>query len=190
MQALAAGSPPSYEGEVAYVDRRLGELLADLERRAGWSDALVMITSDHGESLGEHGEATHCIFVYESTLRVPLLVRWRGRLAPARVPGPVSLADVAPTLLALVGLPPLGGVDGVDLLPGRVPRAAPEREIRFESQFGALRFGWAPLAGRGADGGSTSTRPGPSCTTWRPTRERRVTGSRKPRARPVSSRGS
>jgi len=146
-QALAPGSPPTYEGEVAYVDRRLGELLADLERREGWRDALVVVTADHGESLGEHGEATHCIFVYESTLHVPLLARWRGRLAPARVPGPVSLADVAPTVAALAGLPPLGPVDGVDLLPGRVPRAGADRQIRFESQFGALRFGWAPLAG-------------------------------------------
>ena len=97
-----------YEAELAYVDRVLGDFLAFLERRGLLNKSLIVFTSDHGEGLNEHGESTHGYFVYESTLRVPLIFRWPAgskRVSPDRIAEPASLLDVAPTILDALGLP-------------------------------------------------------------------------------------
>ena len=79
---------------------------------------LVAVVGDHGESLGEHGEATHGMFVYESDVRVPMILWWPGRLpAGRRVPALVRSIDLAPTLLAAASLPGLAGAQGQSLLP-------------------------------------------------------------------------
>lgn len=149
----AAYRPPSpwaerfrdrpYDGEIAYVDSELGRLLRDVRTRV--SDPVVAVTSDHGEGLGEHGEATHGPFVYQATLRVPLIVtascRWP---AARRVADLVSTTDVVPTLLDLAGVPPPAGVDGRSLAGAAAP--AP-RALPIESEFGFNSYGWAPLRG-------------------------------------------
>ena len=97
-----------YDGEIAFQDVLVGELLT----RAGHGTAaspLVVVAGDHGESLGEHGESTHGLFVYEGALRVPLIVSWPGVIGPRVVTPVVSLVDVAPTVTALAGLAPLEG---------------------------------------------------------------------------------
>ncbi len=139
-----------YDGEIAYLDAQVGRLVSFLEARNLARDTVLVVTADHGEGLGEHGEPTHGTFLYESTLRVPLLIRAPERLAKGIVRGePVSLADVAPTLLALAGLPPNPVSHGVDLFgPGRLER----RALLFESIYGERHFGWAPLRALRRDG--------------------------------------
>ncbi|HSF17524.1 MAG TPA: sulfatase-like hydrolase/transferase [Vicinamibacteria bacterium] len=137
-----------YRGEVAYVDEALGKFLEELTKRGRIENTLVVLTSDHGEGLGEHGERTHGMFAYESTLRVPLIFSWEGVLAPRRVSSRVRLLDVAPTLLALSGLEPLPDSQGVSLVP---LLEGLERSSGSESYFEALAFnfnrGFAPLTG-------------------------------------------
>jgi len=141
---LAQAGGDAYRGEVAEVDRAVGGLLEALERSDAADETLVVLTADHGESLGEHGEPTHGALCYEAAVRVPLLLRFPG--APPR-PGPtriVSLVDLFPTVLGRLGLPVPDGLDGVDLFS---PAAPADRGVYFESQSGFLNYGWSPLAG-------------------------------------------
>jgi len=140
-----------YDGEISEVDEQVGRILEDLERRGLTGRTVVAVAADHGESLGEHGELTHGLLLYEPTLHVPLLVRAPGRLKPRVVEAPVSLVDLAPTLAGLLGkslAAPAGGhpLDGRDLsrdlLGGGEPAAG---EVYAESQYPAI-FGWSPLA--------------------------------------------
>ena len=135
-----------YDGEIAYVDAQLGRLLQGLDTAGVRDKTLVIVVGDHGESLGDHYERTHSIFLYRSTVRVPLVVSNRRLFpTPAVVDGTVvSLADIAPTLLDLLGVedPPAG--DGVSLL---ATKADPRRAVYVESLVPYLDFGWAPLFG-------------------------------------------
>jgi choline-sulfatase len=139
-----------YDGEVSEVDEQVGRILEDLERRGLTGRTVVAVAADHGESLGEHGELTHGLLLYEPTLHVPLLVRAPGRLKPRVVETPVSLVDLAPTLAGLLGKSlaapggrPLDGRDlSKDLLGGGEP---PAGEVYAESQYPTI-FGWSPLA--------------------------------------------
>ena len=137
-----------YDGEIAYVDAEVGRLRAELGARALGKDTIFAVTSDHGEGLGEHGEATHGPFLYQSTLRVPLLVSAPGRWpAGRRVDGLVSNVDVTPTLLALAGMTVPPGIDGRNLgtlLLGEPPKA---RSLPLETEFALNSYGWAPLTG-------------------------------------------
>ena len=107
-----------YHAEIAYADAQIG-LVVDELRRLGLKDrTLVILTSDHGEGLGDHEEATHSYYVYETTMRVPLIFWGPPPLVTgARVESLARTADIAPTILDLVGLPPLEGVQGVSLRP-------------------------------------------------------------------------
>jgi len=96
-----------YDGEVAWTDTLLGRLRSSLESHQLWNDALVVVTADHGESLGEHGESGHGFFAYETTLRVPFVMRGPGIPAGRVLDGAVRLVDVAPTVTDLLGLPPM-----------------------------------------------------------------------------------
>jgi tetratricopeptide (TPR) repeat protein len=133
-----------YEGEIAYVDAAVGRLLDGLRARGGLDRTVVAVTADHGESLGEHGERTHSYTLYDATLSVPLILRGPGVPRGRTVPGVVSLASLAPTLLALAGLPPLEETDGVDLR-ARFEGGAAEGEAYAESLATQLDHGWAPL---------------------------------------------
>src|SRR5207244_13417934 len=103
--------PQTYDGEIAFVDAQVGRLLAAIDRKK----TIVAIVGDHGEGLGEHGEATHGLLLYESTLRVPLIIAGAS-LQPRVVREPISTADLAPTLAALAGAPMnVVRLDGRDL---------------------------------------------------------------------------
>ena len=137
-----------YAGEIAYADAALGDFFNRLRADGAFDRTLVVILSDHGESLGEHGERTHGLFAYESTLRVPLVLWARGQIASGVFEGATRIADVAPTILDLVGAPALPSADG------RSVRAFVAAERRFEddgSYFEALNANltrrWAPLRG-------------------------------------------
>ncbi len=118
-----AGAPPdspaAYDEEVAYADAQVGRLLAALRDEEALDRTVVVATADHGEALGEHGESTHGYFLYRSTVRVPLAVRYPSRVpAGTRVETPVDLTDVMPTALRLLGLSPGSlPLDGAALLP-------------------------------------------------------------------------
>jgi choline-sulfatase len=138
-----AGRP--YDGEVAFTDALVGTLL----EKAGYDAAstLVVVAGDHGESLGEHGESTHGLFVYESALRVPLIMAGAGIAAPAVIGEPVRLIDVAPTIGELAGIGPLAGAEGRSLRPLLAGKSAREAApgIYAETYFPQFFMGWAPL---------------------------------------------
>jgi arylsulfatase A-like enzyme/lipopolysaccharide biosynthesis regulator YciM len=136
-----------YDGEIAFTDAIVASVL-DRLRGAGLLDrTLVVVTGDHGESLGEHGETTHSMFIYEGAIRVPLVL-WRPGLVPAGrvVTDPVRLVDVAPTILDLVGAPALPAPHArslVPLLEGR--RAGPPPPAYSETLLPKFYMNWAPL---------------------------------------------
>jgi arylsulfatase A-like enzyme len=139
---LPGAARGSYDGEIARVDRALGRLLDRLADMPRWASSLKIVTADHGESLGEHGEATHGVFTYQSTLHVPLIVHWPGRVDPGRVDTPASLVDVSPTLLKLAGQSVPLAMQGRPL-----PGSATDHPLYFESLYGELLFAWSPLRG-------------------------------------------
>ena len=139
------GPRGSYDGEVAAVDEAIGRLREGLARRPSANGLLTVLTADHGESLGEHGEDTHGFFVYESTLQVPLLFHFPGRVRAEASPLPARLADVAPTILELADAPALPEIDGVSLLPLLRGKALTLPPAYAESYQPWLGYGWAPL---------------------------------------------
>ncbi len=134
--------PEAYDGEVAAADGVVGDLLAELRRLGVYDRSLVILTSDHGEGLGEHGEDEHGVFLYRESLEVPLVVKLpAGARAGERVPGPAQLADVAPTVLEVVGAGAAEGLAGESLLV--LPR--PGRRIFAETFYPRFYFGWSEL---------------------------------------------
>ena len=107
-----------YDGEIRYTDEVLGRVLDGLDRRGRLANALVVVTADHGEEFFEHGGKAHRRSLFEEVVRVPLVVRWPGRIEAGRViEAPVRLVDVMPTLLALAGASLPVAVQGRDLGP-------------------------------------------------------------------------
>jgi arylsulfatase A-like enzyme/tetratricopeptide (TPR) repeat protein len=139
------GSP--YRGEVAAADAALAPLLQRLLEGQESRETLVVLTSDHGEGLGEHGEATHGVFAYESTLHVPLLLYAPGLLEPRTVDNAVRHIDVLPTVLDLLGIEPDSPLDGRSLVPLALGRELRGADTPFEALSAALDRGWAPLHG-------------------------------------------
>jgi hypothetical protein len=141
-----------YDQEIGVANRELMRLLGSIDAR----DTLVIVAGDHGEAFGEHGEFSHSIFVYDTTLRVPLAMRGPGinsgerttnreqRTATVVISDPVTLADVAPTAMRLLGLT-MPDADGIDLSPALAGAALPRRELYAESFAPLVEFGWAPL---------------------------------------------
>ena len=130
-----------YDDEIAESDRQVGRILTALGPAA--TSTVIVVASDHGEAFGEHGEVSHSLFVYDTTLRVPFIVAGPG--VPSRtVSAPVSLVDVAPTVLRLLKLAPFDG-DGVDLSPTFTGGDLAARDLYAESSAPLLDFGWSPL---------------------------------------------
>jgi arylsulfatase A-like enzyme/Flp pilus assembly protein TadD len=136
-----------YNGEIAYADRALGEFFDRLRAGNALTNTLIVVASDHGESLGEHGERTHGLFAYDATLRVPLVVWAPPRLHATAVSGTARLVDVAPTILDLVGAAPLDGIDGRSLRPLINGDSGGDSESYFEALNANLTRNWAPLRG-------------------------------------------
>ena len=142
-----------YDGEVAYADAQLARVLTWLDQTGLRRQTLVVVTSDHGEGLGDHGEEEHLFFVYDSTLRVPLLLSWPGRLPQGvRVTGQFRSVDLLPTILELAGVPasPSSGLSHAAQL--RSDGRLPDNESYAESLYGQLHFGYAPLRALRAEG--------------------------------------
>jgi arylsulfatase A-like enzyme/Flp pilus assembly protein TadD len=143
---IASRVEDPYAAEVSAADAALGPLLASLLERGASARTVVVLTSDHGESLGEHGEQTHGLFAYEGTLRVPLILWAPGLLEPRAVASPARHVDVLPTILDALGVG-APKVAGSSLLPAARGRSAEPVPSYFESLSPALNRGWAPLYG-------------------------------------------
>jgi arylsulfatase A-like enzyme/Tfp pilus assembly protein PilF len=134
-----------YDGEVAFADQQLGRLLRALGERGLLERTLVLAMSDHGEGLGDHGEATHGLFVYDSTLKVPFIVAGPG-VATGRVAPTVARGiDVLPTLLDYAGLPLRSEIEGRSLRPAIEGRETDDAPVYAETLYPQREFGWAPL---------------------------------------------
>jgi arylsulfatase A-like enzyme/Flp pilus assembly protein TadD len=140
-----------YQGEIASIDFEIGRLIAGLEKTG--QKPIIVIAGDHGEGLGEHGERTHGIFTYRSTLRVPFLIAGPGIAGGRVVREPVSLVDLAPTVAELAGLAQAKLEDGVSLAATvlRGAAAPASRTIYYESMLPFDSYGW--VAPRGATDG-------------------------------------
>jgi choline-sulfatase len=136
-----------YDGEVATADAAVGTLLDDLRTRKLYDRAVVALVSDHGEGLGEHGESKHGVFLYRTTLHVPMLIKLPGaRRAGVVVDSPVGLVDLVPTLMAAAGLDAPQGLDGIDVLGDRSGAPPPaDRGLYAETFYPRLHFGWSDL---------------------------------------------
>jgi arylsulfatase A-like enzyme/cytochrome c-type biogenesis protein CcmH/NrfG len=134
-----------YDGEIAFVDRELGRLLRRIEERGELHRTVVLVTSDHGESLGEHGELSHGLFVYDATIKVPLVVAGPGVPRGGTPPTVARGIDVLPTLLDLAGLPGRTDVEGRSLRPALEGRTMSDAPAYAETLYPLRELGWAPL---------------------------------------------
>jgi tetratricopeptide (TPR) repeat protein len=162
-EPFASRYPLKYDGEIAAADAIVGQLLAELGRLGAYDRALVVLLSDHGEGLGDHGEDEHGVLLYNEAIHVPLLLKLPSRQLAGRTLGaPAALTDVAPTLLSLLGLPVPGQLHGRSLLAGLGDAAgagggtvatgaggtgaAADRRVYSETFYPRLHFGWSDLA--------------------------------------------
>jgi len=135
-----------YDGEVAYVDETVGRLLAFLRDTGLTDETIVVLTGDHGESLGEHGELTHGSLAYNTTLWVPLIITVPG-WKPARVDQFVSHVDIFPTVCDVLSLGKPAGLEGRSLVPAMKGRKLSSKPIYFECLSPYYGRGWAPIRG-------------------------------------------
>jgi tetratricopeptide (TPR) repeat protein len=133
-----------YQAEIVFADRQLGRVLATLDELGLSKNTLIVMTGDHGESLGDHGERTHGIFIYDSTIHVPML--FSGATVPkrGRIDALVRTVDIVPTIMALLRRDP-PKVDGLSLLPLMNGEGEKPRTAYSESFAPRLNFGWAEL---------------------------------------------
>jgi arylsulfatase A-like enzyme/Flp pilus assembly protein TadD len=137
-----------YAGEVAAADAALGPILQPIVEAGVAADTLVIVTSDHGEALGEHDEATHGIFAYDATLKVPLLFYYPRQLPARIVSTPAGHVDILPSIMQALDLPADSELNGrsLDIEVSGTP-AVETQELYFEALSGSLNRGWAPLTG-------------------------------------------
>jgi choline-sulfatase len=134
-----------YDGEIAYADSALGHFISYLKKQGWYDNALVVVVGDHGEGLGQHGENTHGIFLYDSTLHVPLILKLPGRAdAGKQVRAQVRTTDILPTVLDTLGIAAPSKRDGESLKPYYTQDGTADRTAFGETDY-PLRFGWAPL---------------------------------------------
>jgi len=139
-----------YDGEIAYADSALANLLAYLKQHNRYRNSIIVVVGDHGEGLGEHGEETHGIFLYNSTTHVPLIVKLAAGgtsdtvKAGAVVDADVQTTDILPAVLDLLGIARPSTLSALSLTPYLAGANSPKRAIFGETDY-PLRFGWAPL---------------------------------------------
>ncbi len=137
-----------YDGEIAFADSQVGRLIHFLKSKGLYGNTLIVLSGDHGESLGEHGEKTHGFFIYNATLHVPFIVHLPGAASLRIVPELVNLADLMPTVLQALKIDVPTQLQGHNLLPlmrTREPGAA--RSLYAETFLPRLHFNWSELRG-------------------------------------------
>jgi choline-sulfatase len=140
-----------YDGEIAYADSALGNFLQFLKKKGRYENSLVIVVGDHGEGLGEHNEQTHGIFLYDSTMHVPLIMKLPFDLRASEVIGAqVRTIDILPTALDILNISAPASLDGISLKPLFEGPERAERALLGETDY-PLSFGWAPLRSSRAD---------------------------------------
>jgi arylsulfatase A-like enzyme/Tfp pilus assembly protein PilF len=148
-----------YDGGIAFVDSVVGKLMSELRARGLFENSLIALMADHGEALGDHGEEFHGFFLYDATIRVPLLLKMPGdRFAGKRIEDHVGLVDVAPTILQTVGIAVPQEMQGESLLDkmtepkpppaasaGFLPASSPEQPLYAETEYGLRAYGWSAV---------------------------------------------
>jgi len=142
-----------YAGEIAYADYCVGQVIEKLKQLGLYESTLLVITSDHGESLGRHGESTHGYFIYQDTVKVPLVFKLPGKSRPKRISSLVGLVDIVPTVLQILGIVNPENLHGQDLSGcfEEDSTLKPERYIYCESLF-ATTYRFNSLLGVVSDG--------------------------------------
>ena len=134
-----------YDGEIAYADRELGRLFEAVHKKSPAEKTIIAILSDHGESLGEHGEYTHGVFLYDATLRIAFLMSGPGVPAGVRVKQQARTIDFLPTVLELMGGKAPASVQGASLLPSFTGSDTPAAVSYAETLYPKINMGWAEL---------------------------------------------
>jgi arylsulfatase A-like enzyme/Flp pilus assembly protein TadD len=134
-----------YDGEIAFADSQLGRLIAYLKQKGLYRNTLIVVSGDHGESLGEHGEKTHGFFIYNATIHVPLIIHLAGAPAAKTVSDVVSLADLMPTVLKALKIEVPAQVQGRSLLPLMENKPEAARSAYSETFLPRLHFNWSEL---------------------------------------------
>jgi arylsulfatase A-like enzyme/Flp pilus assembly protein TadD len=135
-----------YDGEIAFADAQVGRLVTFLKANGLYRNTIIVLSGDHGESLGEHGEQHHGFFIYNATLHVPVIIRLPGNSTPRVVPDLVSLADLMPTVLQALKFDVPSQVQGFNLLPLMSAKNAEEaRSLYAETYLPRLHFNWSEL---------------------------------------------
>ncbi len=134
---LSRFSEDLYAGEIAYTDFCIGQIIAKLKNLGLYDSSLIIITSDHGEMLGEHGEDTHSYFIYQSALKVPMIFKLPGHYKAAKIDDPVGLIDILPTICSLLEIQEPSNIQGKNLAPFFYGKqgTSPERYFYCESLF-------------------------------------------------------
>lgn len=144
-EPFASRFPLPYDAEVAAADAVIGDLLAELKRLDAYDRSMVVLLSDHGEGLGDHGEAEHGVLLYREAIQVPLIVKLpQGHRGGSRVATPAQLVDVVPTVLRVLGMEVPEGVAGMSLL--ELDESRDERPIYSETFYARIHYGWSDLA--------------------------------------------
>ncbi|HUO32504.1 MAG TPA: sulfatase-like hydrolase/transferase [Bryobacteraceae bacterium] len=133
-----------YDGEIAYADHELGRLFDAVHKKSP-GNTLIAVLSDHGESLGEHGEYTHGVFLYDATLRIVFLLSGPGVPAGARIRTQARTIDFLPTILALMGGRPPTAIQGVSLAPCLAGKDCATLSSYAETLYPKINMGWAEL---------------------------------------------
>jgi len=137
-----------YDGEIAFADEQVGRLLRFLKDKGLYQNTVIVLSGDHGESLGEHGEKTHGFFIYNATMRVPLIIHLPGKSAAQVVESTVSLVDLMSTALQAAGVDIPSQVQGQSLLPLlRGDKADRPRTVYGETFLPRIHFNWSELRG-------------------------------------------
>ena len=158
-----------YDGEIAYTDSAVAHWIAFLKKAGAYDNAIVIVTGDHGEGLGEHGEETHGLFLYDSTLHVPLILKTPLKMAgaahhPTVIDAQVRTSDILPTLLSVIGVAAPAELNGESLLPliEENPNAQiPSNRTLFGETDYPLRWGWASLRALRTDNAKLIEAPRP-----------------------------
>ncbi len=140
-----------YDGEIAYADSAVARWIAFLKKAGVYGNAIIIVTGDHGEGLGEHGEETHGLFLYDSTLHIPLILKTPGAAHRGTViDAQVRTTDILPTVLSATGVAAPAELNGESLLP-LINQSAPATRSLFGETDYPLRWGWAALRALRAD---------------------------------------
>jgi arylsulfatase A-like enzyme/Tfp pilus assembly protein PilF len=135
-----------YDGEIAFMDAQLGRIVQWLDAHGARQRTLIIAVGDHGEAFGEHGEVEHGLFLYDTTLHVPLVVAWPGKVpAGSHIATPVRLVDIAPTVLDLLGWAHWPGLQGASFQTAFDTGALEPTPVYAETEYPRTAFGWAGL---------------------------------------------